>query len=98
MIVYNRSISRAKIVPTIESLENDFRNDGRMSLLDQKYVEAVLRGVQDKENGIDYVYGVYLHKDGLIFGNKRFDVNDADNIITDIVRYIDTSALYVDIS
>jgi len=69
-----------------------------MSLLDQKYVEAVLRGVQDKENGIDYVYGVYLHKDGLIFGNKRFDVNDADNIITDIVRYIDTSALYVDIS
>ena len=63
-------------------------------MLDQKYVEAVLRGMQDKENSIDYVYDVYLHKDGLIFGNKRFDVNDADNIITDIVRYVGTSALY----
>ncbi|EGI62915.1 hypothetical protein G5I_08727 [Acromyrmex echinatior] len=90
------STPRAKIVPTIESLENVFettedslatkvqnqlqtskgrealRND--LGLLGQKYVEAVLlKGVQDKESGID-VYGVYLHKDGLMFGNKRFDV------------------------
>ena len=48
--------------------------------LDQKYVEAVLRGARDKESGINDVYGVYLHKDGLMLGNKRFDV---DNIIID---------------
>ncbi len=34
------------------------------------------------------VYGVYLHKDGLMFGNKRFDVDHADNIIMDSVRYV----------
>ncbi|KYN15990.1 hypothetical protein ALC57_11769 [Trachymyrmex cornetzi] len=55
--------------------------------LGQNYVEAVLRGVQDKESGIDHVYGVYLRKDGLMFGNKRFDVDDVDNIIIDGVRY-----------
>ena len=54
-----------------------------------KYIEAVLRGARNKQkSGIDYVYGVYLHKDGLMFGNKLFDVNDADNIIIDGERYI----------
>ncbi|KYN09192.1 hypothetical protein ALC57_18705 [Trachymyrmex cornetzi] len=62
--------------------------------LGQKYVEAVLRGAQDKESGIDHVYGVYLHKDGLMFGNKRFDVDDANNIIIDGVRYAGTPDLY----
>jgi len=58
-----------------------------LSPLGQKYVEAVLRGTQDKENDIDH--SVYLHKDGLI-SNKRFDVDDANNIIIDgtIRRYI----------
>ena len=51
-----------------------------MGPLGQKYVEAVLRRARDKESGIDRMYGVYLHKDGLMFGNKRFDVDDADNI------------------
>jgi len=55
--------------------------------LDQKYVEAVLRGTRDKhKSDVDYVYGVFLHKDGLMFGNKRFDVNNTDNIIIDDVR------------
>jgi len=40
---------------------------------------------------VDYVYGIYLHKDGLMFGNKLFDVDDSDNIIIDGVRYIGTS-------
>jgi len=40
------------------------------------------------------VYGVYLHKDGLIFGNKCFDVDEADNIIIDGIRYVDTPGLY----
>ncbi|EGI69184.1 hypothetical protein G5I_02098 [Acromyrmex echinatior] len=31
--------------------------------LGQKYVEAVLRRLRDKASDIDYVYGVYLHKD-----------------------------------
>ena len=52
--------------------------------LGQKYVESVLRGTRDKQkNDVDYVYSIYLHKDGLMFGNKRFDVDDADNIIID---------------
>jgi len=29
-----------------------------------------------------------------MFGNKRFDVNDADNIIIDGVRYAGTLGLY----
>ncbi|EGI66456.1 hypothetical protein G5I_05021 [Acromyrmex echinatior] len=62
--------------------------------LGQKYIEAVLRGVQDKESGINHVYGVYLHKDGMMFGNKRFDMDDADNIIIDGVRYAGTPDLY----
>ena len=65
-----------------------------MSLLEQKYVEVILRGVQDKESDIYHVYGVYLHKDGLMFGNKRFYVDDTDNIIIDGVRYVGTPGLY----
>jgi len=40
----------------------------------------VRRGCPEREiNRRDvYVYGVYLHKDELMFGNKRFDVDDAD--------------------
>jgi len=40
------------------------------------------------------LYGVYLHKDGLMFGNKCFDVNNADNIIIDGIRYAGTLGLY----
>ena len=58
--------------------------------LGQKYVEAVLRGARDKESDIDRVY---LHEDGLMFGNKRFDVDDADNISIDGVRYAGTPGL-----
>ena len=56
-----------------------------LSPLNQKYLEGVLRGARDKESGIlvDHVYGVYLHKDGLIFCNKRFDVDNTDNIPSD---------------
>ncbi|KYN12104.1 hypothetical protein ALC57_15740 [Trachymyrmex cornetzi] len=62
--------------------------------INQKYVEAVLRGAQDKESSIDHVYGVYLHKDGLMWRIKHFDVDDTDNIIIDGVRYVGTSDLY----
>ena len=63
--------------------------------LGQKYIETILRGTRDKQKSdVNYVYGVYLHKDGLMFGNKRFDVDDTDNIIIDGVRYVDTPGLY----
>jgi len=64
--------------------------------LGQNYIETVLKGARDKQkSGINYVCGVYLHKDGLIFDNKRFDVDDTDNIIIDGIRYAGTSDLYV---
>ncbi|EGI66632.1 hypothetical protein G5I_04840 [Acromyrmex echinatior] len=85
-------------VQPITSIPYDNRineNQGQQTLqaglgpLGLKYIEAVLRGARNKQkNGIDYVYGVYLHKDGLMFGNKLFDVDDADNIIIDGERYI----------
>jgi len=53
----------------------------RLGPAGSKDIEIVLRKVQDKESGIDRLYGVYLHKDELMFGNKRFD--NADNIIID---------------
>ena len=63
--------------------------------LGQKYVEAVLRGTRDKQKSdVDYVYSVYLHKDELMFGNKRFDVNDANNIIIDGIRYVGIGDFY----
>jgi len=63
--------------------------------LGQKYVETILKRTRYKQKSdVDYVYGVYLHKDGLIFGNKRFDVDEADNIIIDGIRYVGTPGLY----
>jgi len=37
---------------------------------------------------------VYLDKNGMMFGSKRFNVNKADNIIIDGVRYVGTLGLY----
>jgi len=39
---------------------------------------------------MDLMYGVYLDKDGMMFGSKQFDVDKADNIIIDGVRYAGT--------
>jgi len=59
--------------------------------LSQKYVGAILTG--DRESDMDRMY-VYLDKDGMMFGSKRFDVDKADNIIIDDVRYVGTPDLY----
>ncbi|XP_077258541.1 uncharacterized protein LOC143895361 [Temnothorax americanus] len=73
-------------------------SEGRETLRDhlgpmsQKYVVAVLSG--DQESGIDTVYGVYFSNDGMMLGNKRFDVDNADNIIIDDIRYAGTRGLY----
>ncbi|XP_071573132.1 uncharacterized protein [Temnothorax nylanderi] len=63
-----------------------------LSPLSQKYVGAVLSG--DQESGIDTVYGVYFSNDGIMLGNKRFDVDNADNKIIDGIRYAGTRGLY----
>jgi len=60
--------------------------------LSQKYVGAILTG--DRESDMDHMYGVYLNKDGMMFGSKQFDVDRADNIIIDGVRYAGTFGLY----
>jgi len=60
--------------------------------LSQKYVGAILTG--DRESDMDRTYGIYLDKDKMMFGSKRFDVDKADNIIIDGVRYVGTPGLY----
>ncbi|XP_071574666.1 uncharacterized protein [Temnothorax nylanderi] len=73
-------------------------SEGRETLRDhlgplsQKYVGAVLSG--DQESGIDTVYDVYFSNNGMMLGNKRFDVDNADNIIIDGIRYVGTPGLY----
>jgi len=60
--------------------------------LSQKYVGAILTG--DRESDMDRMYGVYLDMNGMMFDNKWFNVDKADNIIIDGVRYIGTPGLY----
>ncbi|KYQ46571.1 hypothetical protein ALC60_14430 [Trachymyrmex zeteki] len=97
----DRSHEPITSVPTIESLENVFETTEdslatkvQNRLQTRKVKIEIGRGAQDKESGIGHMYGVYLHKDGLMFDNKRFDVDDVDNIIIDGVRYIGTPGLY----
>jgi len=54
--------------------------------LSQKYVGTILTG--DRKSDKNRTYGVYFDKDGIMFGSKRFDVDKADNIIIDGVRYV----------
>ena len=77
----------SKVQNRLQTLKDREALRSGLDLLGQKYVEAVLREARDKENSINDVYRIYLHKDGLIFGNKRFDIDDADNIIIDSIRY-----------
>ena len=64
------------------------REASRLGPAGPKVRRSCPRWAQDKQkSGINYVYNVYLHMNELIFGNKRFDVDDVDNIIIDDVRY-----------
>lgn len=60
--------------------------------LGQKYVGEVLRS--DKNNDMDYVYGVYFNNDGMMLGDKRFDVDKDDYIFIGDVRYAGTPGIY----
>jgi len=48
----------------------------------------------DRKNDMERVYGVYLDKDRMMFGSKRFDVDNTNNIIIDGVRYVNVPDLY----
>lgn len=61
--------------------------------LGQKYIGDFFSG-GGKEKIIDTVYGVRLDKDGMMLGNKKFDMDINDNIIIDGVRYAGTPGLY----
>ncbi|KYM97254.1 hypothetical protein ALC62_12068 [Cyphomyrmex costatus] len=74
------------------SSENREKSRINMGPLSLRYVEPVLRGLND--SGMDRVYGAYLDKDGLMLGSKRFDVDNEDNIIIDGVRHAGTPGLY----
>jgi len=76
----------------LQTLENQKTLQEHFGPLSRKYVGAILTG--DRESDIDHVYSVYLDKIGMMFSNKRFYVNNADNIIIDGVQYVDTSGLY----
>ncbi|KAL6265695.1 hypothetical protein P5V15_002494 [Pogonomyrmex californicus] len=51
---------------------------------------AVLTGNKD----IDNVYGIYFTNDGMILGDKCFDVSKDDNIFINGIRYLGTEGLY----
>jgi len=94
------STPHSKIVLTIESLDNVFETteDSLATKVQNRLQTSKGRdyseGRDKQKSDVDYVYGVYLHKDGLMFGNKRFDVDDADNIIIDGVQYVGTPGLF----
>ncbi|XP_070157980.1 uncharacterized protein [Polyergus mexicanus] len=60
--------------------------------LGQKYVGAILS--QDKNNSMDYVYGVKFCNEGMMLGDQIFDVDKDDNIIIGGIRYMGTPSLY----
>ena len=62
--------------------------------LGQKYIGDFLSGRGEKEKIMDTVYGVRLDKDGMMLGNKTFDVNSSDHIIIGDVKYVGTHGLY----
>jgi len=65
----------------------------QLDLLGQKYMSTLLD--DDRRNEIDHVYGMYFDSDnGIILGDKRFDIDKNDSIIIDNVRYIGTPGIY----
>ncbi|EZA56050.1 hypothetical protein X777_03875 [Ooceraea biroi] len=83
----NDICEREKIVRAIEKTSESIRKKHRA--LKTGKIEVISR---DEE--IDRVFGVYVSQDGLMFGNKRFEVDNNDNILLDDVRYKGTPGLY----
>ena len=89
---------------TNNSFEATVRNhlqtpEGRKALsqhlgpLSQEYIGDFLDNSGKKEKIIDIVYGIYLDKNGMMLGNKKFDVDSSDHIIVDGMQYVDTPGL-----
>lgn len=74
----------------LQTLEGREALENQLGSLSQKYINAVLYN----ETGIDKTYGVRLTNDGMMLGNKRFDVDRDNNIFLDNVRFIGTPGLY----
>ncbi|XP_072757503.1 uncharacterized protein [Anoplolepis gracilipes] len=60
--------------------------------LGQRYIGAILS--QDVNNEMDYVYGVKFSDEGMMLGDKHFEVDKNDNIIINGVKYAGTPGLY----
>lgn len=60
--------------------------------LAQKYIGAIMS--VDKNKSMDYVYGVKFTSEGMMLGDKSFDVDKEDNIIIDGIKYTGTEGIY----
>lgn len=60
--------------------------------LAQKYLSTIMS--QDKNADMDYVYGVKFCNEGMMLGDKVFDVDKNDNILIDGLKYVGTPGLY----
>ncbi|XP_072751930.1 uncharacterized protein [Anoplolepis gracilipes] len=60
--------------------------------LGQRYIGAILG--QDVNNEMDYVYSVKFSDEGMMLGDKHFEVDKNDNIIINGVKYAGTPGLY----
>lgn len=85
--------------PLVTTVRRELRtSDGQEMMrtqfgkLGQKYVGKILHS--DKNSEMDYVYGVYFTNDGMMLGDKHFDVDKDDNMIIGGVRYAGTPGIY----
>lgn len=76
--------SSSSVRQTLQTLHSQLGSLGR------KYVDAFY----SDDRNIDKTFGVYFKNDGLMLGDKRFDINMDDSMIIDGVRYVGTPGLY----
>ncbi|XP_077260890.1 uncharacterized protein LOC143896748 [Temnothorax americanus] len=98
-VLANEDVFETTNDPLVMSVRQQLQtSEGQKTLQDQlgplsqKYIGAVLSG--DEESGMDIAYGVKFTNDGMMLGNKRFDVNHTNNIIIDGIRYNGTCGLF----
>ncbi|KMQ85064.1 hypothetical protein RF55_16638 [Lasius niger] len=70
--------------------QNSLRH--HLGSLVQKYLATIMG--QDKNAKMDYVYGVKFCDEGMMLGDKVFDVDKNDNIIINELKYVETPGLY----
>jgi hypothetical protein len=85
--VFEKSLREALQLPK----ERDALHS-QLGPLGRKYMDLLFGN--DRQNEVDYVYGVYFGKDSTMLGDKRFDIDRDDSLIIDKVRYNGTPGLY----